>query len=89
MASWHLISPQGARRSGGDAIPPLLRLLPGGRAPAALFARFPAATAAGYRWVAEHRTPLSRWVPGGAKRRARRRVEERDARRSGGAGDAG
>ena len=78
MASWHLICPDGTRLSGGDAIPPLLRLLPGGRPMAAAFARFPAATSRGYRWVAEHRTGLSRWVPTGAKRRARRRVSERE-----------
>ena len=68
----------GSARSGGDAIPPLLRLLRGGRLPAAAFARFPAATARGYRWVAEHRSELSRWVPGGAKRRARESVRSRE-----------
>jgi predicted DCC family thiol-disulfide oxidoreductase YuxK len=40
MASWHLISPTGERRSGGAAVPPLLRVL-AGRLPAAGFARFP------------------------------------------------
>lgn len=79
MASWHLISPDGERLSGGDAIAPLLRLLPGGSVPAAAFARFPAATASGYRWVAEHRSGLSRWVPSGAKRRARESVRSREA----------
>ena len=60
MASWHLIATDGSRPSGGEAIPPLLRLLPGGRVPAAAFARFPTATSRGYRWVAEHRTQRSR-----------------------------
>ena len=78
MASWHLICADGTRHSGGDAIPPLLGLLPGGRLPAAAFARFPGATSRAYRWVAEHRTGLSRWVPKGAKRRARQRVLERE-----------
>ena len=78
MASWHLISPDGTRHSGGDAIAPLLRLLPGGSLPAAAFARFPAATTRGYRWVAEHRTGLSRWVPRESKRRARERVRTRE-----------
>ena len=78
MASWHLISPDGKRRSGGDASPPLLRLLRGGRLPAAVFARFPAATTRGYRWVAEHRSELSRWVPRGAKRRARESIRSRE-----------
>jgi predicted DCC family thiol-disulfide oxidoreductase YuxK len=78
MASWHLVSPDGARRSGGEALPPLLRLLPGGRVPAAAFARFPGLTAGGYRWVAAHRSQLSRFVPRGAKRRADARVRERE-----------
>ncbi len=69
-ASWHLVSPTGARHSGGDALAPLLRLLPGGRVPAAMFARFPRLTDRGYRWVAEHRSRISRWVPARAKRHA-------------------
>jgi predicted DCC family thiol-disulfide oxidoreductase YuxK len=76
LASWHLVSPDGERLSGGAAIPALLRLLPGGRAPAAAFARFPGATACGYRWVAAHRVGLSRFVPQRAKRRAAERVRE-------------
>ena len=78
LASWHLISPTGARRSGGTAVPPLLSLLPGGRAPAAAFARFPSLTDRGYRWVAEHRSQLSRWVPMSLKRRASERVRQRE-----------
>ena len=70
MASWHLISPGGKRRSGGAALPPLLRLLPGGHVPAAAFAQFPGLTDCGYRWVAAHRSQLSRWVPKRAKERA-------------------
>src|SRR5438067_2104687 len=42
-ASWHLISPDGDRWSAGAAAPPLLRLLPGGRAPAAVLAAAPRA----------------------------------------------
>jgi len=76
MASWHLISPDGVRSSGGAAIAPLMRLLPGGGLPAAVFARFPAATERGYRWVAENRSGLSRWVPKGSKDRARESVGE-------------
>lgn len=76
MASWHLISPDGVRDSGGAAIAPLLRLLPGGGVAAAVFARFPGATARGYRWVAENRSGLSGWVPKGSKARARERVRE-------------
>jgi predicted DCC family thiol-disulfide oxidoreductase YuxK len=82
MASWHLISPAGDRESGGAAIPPLLRLLPGGSVPAAAFARAPALTDRGYRWVATHRSRLSRFVPSRAKRRANERVLEREQQSS-------
>jgi predicted DCC family thiol-disulfide oxidoreductase YuxK len=78
LASWHLVAPDGARHSGGDALPALLRLLPAGRAPAALLARFPAATDGGYRWVAAHRSGLSRPVPSRAKRRAAALVRQRE-----------
>jgi predicted DCC family thiol-disulfide oxidoreductase YuxK len=78
MASWHLISPTGERYSGGAALPRLLRLLPAGRLPAAGFARFPGLTDHGYRWVAEHRSQLSKWVPSSAKQRASRRVYQRE-----------
>jgi predicted DCC family thiol-disulfide oxidoreductase YuxK len=76
LASWHLISPAGERRSGGAAVVPLLRLLPAGRIPAAGFARFPGLTDAGYRWVADHRSQLSRLIPSGLKRRAAERVRQ-------------
>jgi predicted DCC family thiol-disulfide oxidoreductase YuxK len=72
MESWHLVSPSGERYSGGVALPALLRLLPGGRAPAAAFARFPRLTDRGYRWVAAHRVGLSRLLPARLKRRADR-----------------
>jgi predicted DCC family thiol-disulfide oxidoreductase YuxK len=78
MASWHLISPTGARRSGGAAVAPLLRLLPGGRVPAAAFARVPSLTDRGYLWVAAHRSPLSSWVPASVKRRASKRIRQRE-----------
>lgn len=76
MASWHLISPAGARDSGGAAITHVLRLLPGGRMPAMAFARFPKFTEKAYRWVAEHRSQLSRLIPTRAKRNASRGVQE-------------
>ncbi len=84
-ASWHLILgedegpfavgpalPPGARFSAGAALAPALRLLPGGRLPAAAFARFPQAAERGYRWVADHRGLLGRLVPGRARRWAGR-----------------
>jgi predicted DCC family thiol-disulfide oxidoreductase YuxK len=81
MASWHVISPTGERRSGGAAVPALLRLLPLGRLPAAGFARFPRLTDRGYRWLAEHRSQLSKLVPSSAKRRATERVHQREQER--------
>jgi predicted DCC family thiol-disulfide oxidoreductase YuxK len=77
MASWHLVSPGGGRWSAGAALPPLLRLLPGGRAPAAGFARFPDATEGGYRWVADHRSGLARLLPAALRRRADRYLASR------------
>lgn len=70
MDSWHLVSPGGSRWSAGAALPPLLRLLPGGRAPSAAFARFPSSTERGYRWVADHRSALGHLLPAALKRRA-------------------
>lgn len=78
MASWHLISPSGTRHTAGAALPPLLRLLPGGRLPATAFARFPKLTESGYRWVADHRSQLSNLVPSRAKQRASESVRRRE-----------
>lgn len=86
LASWHLISPAGARHSGGAAVVQVLRLLPGGRMPAAAFARFPRLTEKAYQSVAEHRSQLSRLIPVTAKRNARRRVQEHVDNRMGSLG---
>ncbi|MGH2572060.1 MAG: thiol-disulfide oxidoreductase DCC family protein [Actinomycetota bacterium] len=59
MRSWHLVTPDGRIYSAGAAVPPLLRLLPGGRSLAALASTFPAATKRIYEWVADHRDLLS------------------------------
>ena len=67
-ASWHLVSPEGWRTSAGAAAVPLLRLLPGGRVPAAALARLPALTERAYRWVADHRSTLSRACPPAPRR---------------------
>jgi predicted DCC family thiol-disulfide oxidoreductase YuxK len=80
MASMHLVAPDGTRTSAGAALPALLRLLTGGRLPAAVLERFPRLTSGGYRWVATHRIGISRFVPGRAKRRAAERVLERELR---------
>jgi predicted DCC family thiol-disulfide oxidoreductase YuxK len=78
MASMHLVSPDGTRTSAGAALPALLRLLSGGRLPAAVLGRFPRLSEAGYRWVATNRIAISRFVPRRVKRRAAERVRERE-----------
>jgi predicted DCC family thiol-disulfide oxidoreductase YuxK len=78
LASWHLISTDGTRHSGGAALSPLLAMLPRGRVPSAVLERVPRLTDRGYRWIAEHRTQLAKLVPARAKRRAAQRVLERE-----------
>ena len=59
VASWHLVTPDGRRYSGGAATAPLARLLPAG-APVAIVAEtFPQTTDRVYRWIASHRGALS------------------------------
>ena len=77
MASWHLVESDCAIRSAGGAFAPLLRLLPGGRPLAAAAERFPAATERGYRFVANHRSPLGGLLPTALKRRSDRLIERR------------
>jgi predicted DCC family thiol-disulfide oxidoreductase YuxK len=85
VASWHLISPAGGRFSAGAAAPPLLHLLPGGRLPATALASMPKLTERVYRWVADHRSTLSRAIPERAKTRAdhqiRRHAQQAQLRR--------
>jgi predicted DCC family thiol-disulfide oxidoreductase YuxK len=79
--SWHLISPSGERSSAGAAFPPVLRLLPGGKIPAAAIERVPALTARAYRLVADHRGQLARLVPPTSKQRAIEHVRTRERAR--------
>jgi predicted DCC family thiol-disulfide oxidoreductase YuxK len=65
MASWHLVTPDDRVYSAGRAAPPLLRLLPGGKALAAIAAASPRTIERLYRWISDHREPLARLV--GAK----------------------
>lgn len=77
MESWHLVTPDGTVRSGGEALAPLLQMLPGGGPVAAVVARTPRLTDRSYRWVAANRSALSRRWPG--RERGRRRAEARIA----------
>jgi predicted DCC family thiol-disulfide oxidoreductase YuxK len=77
-ASWHLVSPDGERTTAGRALAPALRLLRGGSIPAAAIARLPAPSERAYRWVADHRSSLSRFLPAASKRRASERVLARE-----------
>jgi predicted DCC family thiol-disulfide oxidoreductase YuxK len=76
-ASWHLVQPDGERRSGGSAAAALLRTLSGGAPLAALLERFPSATEGAYAWVAARRGRLGRLIPAAAKRRADARIRQR------------
>ena len=75
MASWHLVDEDGRVHSGGDAFPPLLRLIPGGGPFARVLARFPSLADSGYRAVADRRSWLGRLIPAGGAARARERIE--------------
>jgi predicted DCC family thiol-disulfide oxidoreductase YuxK len=69
LDSWHFAR-DGERWSAGRVFAPLLEELPGGRVLAPAARRLEWLLVPGYRWVANHRTGLSKLVPDGSKRRA-------------------
>jgi predicted DCC family thiol-disulfide oxidoreductase YuxK len=75
FASAHLVLPNGEVHSGGDALAPLLRLLPRG-APLAVGAEalVPVSRRV-YDWIARHRVLLGRPITGRAKARATARID--------------
>jgi predicted DCC family thiol-disulfide oxidoreductase YuxK len=75
MASWHLVGDDGRVYSGGDAFPPLLRLIPGGGPVARVLAAFPWLGRVGYRAVAARRSLLGRVISARRSARARERIE--------------
>jgi predicted DCC family thiol-disulfide oxidoreductase YuxK len=83
MASWHLVREDGAVHSAGDAVAPLMRLLPGGLPLAALFATLPGTTERLYALVARNRGLLGRVIPRAAVARAERRIDERSEAQEG------
>ena len=76
LDSWQLVLPDGTVVSAGAAFSPLFRLLPGGGPLARLTDRFPGASEAAYRFVADHRTAFGRPLPAAAKRWADRVISE-------------
>ena len=78
-ASFHIVDADGRITSAGRALTAMLELLPAGRPLAVVTRALPRATERGYRWVAEHRSLLSRPIPQRAKERARLLVAERAA----------
>jgi predicted DCC family thiol-disulfide oxidoreductase YuxK len=62
LASWHLVGPNGERRSAGAAVPAVLRLLPAGAPLAPVAERFPGAVERLYRLVARNRGRLGRLI---------------------------
>ncbi|GAC1435451.1 MAG: hypothetical protein NVSMB51_05000 [Solirubrobacteraceae bacterium] len=75
--SWHLVDGRGHVNSAGGAVAPLLRLLPGGRLPAAFAAAMPHLTERAYRALAANRGLIGRRLPDELVRRARRSVAQR------------
>jgi predicted DCC family thiol-disulfide oxidoreductase YuxK len=59
-ASVHVVEAGGRLRSGGDALPPLLRRVRGGRPAAWALERLPGVSAWGYALVTRHRDLLAR-----------------------------
>jgi predicted DCC family thiol-disulfide oxidoreductase YuxK len=76
-SSWHLVTPDGQVHSAGEAVAPMLRLLPGGRSLAALAAAFPRVIEQAYSFVATHRGRVGRLVRREAAERADARIRER------------
>jgi len=60
--SWHLVTADGRIRSAGDAIPAILRLLPGGAPLAWLASLSPPLTEAAYRGISRNRHRLGRLI---------------------------
>jgi predicted DCC family thiol-disulfide oxidoreductase YuxK len=81
LESWHLVR-DGRRWSGGRAFAPLLEDLPGGRLLAPIARRLECLLVPGYRWIADHRSGLSKVVSKRGMRRADAVVAARSLERS-------
>ncbi len=89
MRSWHLLSADGERRSGGDALAPLFAELPRGARLAQLAGHFPAAADRLYALVAGNRDRLGPLVPARLRNRAEETIRRRTEDSSHGAEDDG
>ncbi|MGZ4372579.1 MAG: thiol-disulfide oxidoreductase DCC family protein [Gaiellaceae bacterium] len=74
LDSWHLVRDDGKLFSAGAAAEPLVRLLPGGRPLAAVFAAFPGLTERAYGFTARNRFWLARLLRVDANCQVRRRA---------------
>jgi predicted DCC family thiol-disulfide oxidoreductase YuxK len=79
LESFHLVRDDGSVVSGGPALAPLFRQLPGGGALARALELSPPATAGAYNWIARNRVTLSRFIPGRVKALANKRLAARRA----------
>jgi predicted DCC family thiol-disulfide oxidoreductase YuxK len=77
LASWHLVEAGGRVSSAGAGLADVLPYVPGGGLLAPVLRRAPVAVERAYRFVADHRSGFSRFVPGWAVRRATALVERR------------
>jgi predicted DCC family thiol-disulfide oxidoreductase YuxK len=77
MASWHLVVSDGRVFSGGEALAPLLALLPGGKPIARAVGAAQPLTNAAYRFVADRRSAFGKLLTAGTRRRADARLGER------------
>ena len=80
LASAHAVTPDGRVYSGGAAAEHVARLLPAGAPFAAAARALERPVDRSYRWVANHRTGLSRFVPRRFKDRAADRIERHASR---------
>jgi predicted DCC family thiol-disulfide oxidoreductase YuxK len=88
LASAHLVCADGRIYSGGRAVAPLLRLLPGGAPLARVAGLVPAPLRIGYDWVANHRAWFGRPLSERAKERATRRIDAHARRGDDGRGSS-
>jgi predicted DCC family thiol-disulfide oxidoreductase YuxK len=79
FASAHLVTAGGEVHSGGEALAPLLRLLPGGAPLSALAGLVPGPLRIGYDWVARNRSAFGRRLPQSSRDWATRRIDRHAA----------